>query len=311
MSEENNSSENLPEYLQPKKNRTPVFIIITALLLIAVVFFYYQSQQLEKENKRQQQEIATTILQLDSISNELEIRIQTIEELGGDIDTLEALKAQLEADKKQLLVDAEYTRGRIQRLNDRVDGYKELLLIKDEEIKELKIINEQLTVENTTLKVEKNQLNESLKQLEENKEELAQKVAVASRLEISGMKIIAINDRGRERDGGEYRNRHIKQLKIQFTVLENEIAPIEGKELLLRVIAPDGNVLFDVSRGSGSFTFENRELFYTAKQEILYDRNSQTVSFLYDKGSEYAIGQHKVEVYTDDYIMGNGDFAVK
>jgi len=311
MSEAQNPSTNPSEIEQPKKNRTPVFIIITILLLAAVIFFFYQNQKLEEESKRQQQEIATTILQMDSISTELDIRIQTIKELGGNIDTLEALKAELEADKKQLLVDAEYQRGRIERLNDRVDGYKELLLMKDEEIKELKVMNEQLTEENTTLKVEKNQLSDSIRRLEQNKQELAEKVATASRLEIGGMSINAISDRGKERDGGEYRNRHIEQLKIQFTVLENEIAPIEGKELLLRVVAPDGNVLFDVSRGSGSFTFENRELFYTAKQEILYDRNSQQVSFLYNKGSEYAIGQHKVEVYTDDYLMGKGNFVVK
>lgn len=312
MSEGQASSEKQqPLEPQKKSSRTPVFIIITILLLVAVVFFFYQNRQLQEETKRQQREIASKVLELDSISNELDVRIQTIQELGGDIDTLEALKAQLEADKKQLLVDAEYTRGRIQRLNNRVDGYKELLLQKDEEIEELKVLNVQLTEENTSLKVEKNILNDSIRRLEQNKLELAQKVATASRLEISEMEVIAINDRGKEKAGGEYRNRHIEQLKIQFTVLENEIAPIEGKELLLRVIAPDGNVLFDVSRGSGSFTFESRELFYTAKQEILYDRNNQEVSFLYNKGSEYAIGQHKVEVYTDDYLMGQGTFVVK
>ncbi|SNS79684.1 cell division protein ZapB [Ekhidna lutea] len=308
--EDQNSSEQ-PDYLKPKKNRTPVFIVITFLLLAAIVFFYYQNQQLEEERAQQQQEISNTYLKLDSVSNELEIRIQTIKELGGNIDTLEALKTQLEADKKQLLVDAQYQRGQITKLNNRVDGYKELLLLKDEEIEQLKVLNEQLSEENTTLKVEKNQLNQTVQQLEQNKQELASKVAVASRLEIEDMRINAINDNGKERDGGEYRNRHIEQLKIQFTVVENEIAPIEGKELLLRVIAPDGNVLFDVTRGSGSFTFENREMFYTAKQEILYDRNSQLVTFLYNKGSEYAVGQHKVEVYTDDYLMGKGSFMVK
>ncbi len=311
MSEVQPSSENKLPQEEPKKSRTPVFVIITLLLLASVIYFFYQNKQLQEESKRQQQEIAMKVLQLDSISDELDIRIQTIQDLGGDIDTLEALKAQLEADKKQLLVDAEYTRGRINRLNDRVDGYRELLLLKDEEIKELTVLNEQLTEENTTLKVEKNILNDSIRRLELNKQELIQKVATASRLEISGLEVVAINDRGKERAGGEYRNRHIEQLKIQFTVLENEIAPIEGKELLLRVVAPDGNVLFDVSRGSGSFTFENRELFYTAKEDILYDRNSQQVLFLYDKGSEYAIGQHKVEVYTDDYLMGTGSFVVK
>jgi len=308
---EDNKSADQPSYMKPKKNRTPIFIVVTFLLLVAVVFFYYKNQQLESERARQQKEISDTYLKLDSVSNELDIRIQAIKELGGEIDTLETLKAQLEADKKQLLVAAEYQRGRIDRLNNRVEGYKELLLIKDEEIKQLKVLNEQLAEENTTLKVEKNQLNDSIRRLEQNKQELASKVAYASRLQIKGMTINAINSRGKERDGGEYRNRHIEQLKIQFTVVENEIAPIEGKELLLRVIAPDGNVLFDVTRGSGSFTFENREMFYTAKQEILYDRNSQQVTFLYTKGSDYAVGQHKVEVYTDDYLMGKGAFMVK
>ena len=308
---ENQKEEKQPDLITPKKNKTPVFIIVISLLLIVVFFFYSQNQRLEAEKKQQQKEIADTYLKLDSVSNELDLRIDEIRALGGDIDTLEALKAQLEADKKQLLVDAEYQRGQISRLNDRVDGYKELLLIKDEEIEQLKVLNTQLTEENTTLKVEKNELNESIQKLQENTEELQEKVAQASRLEIQGVKVIAINDRGKERDNEEYRNRHIEQLKIQFTVLENEIAPIEGKELLIRVVAPNGNVLFDVTRGSGSFTFDKRELFYTAKQEILYDRNSQLVTFFYEKGSEYAIGQHTVEVYTDDYLMGKGAFTVK
>ncbi len=309
--EENSTPENQPSYMKPKKNRTPVFIVITFMLLAAVVFFYYQNQQLQGEKEKQFQEILLTQAKLDSIGNELDIRIQTIKELGGEVDTLVAIKAQLEADKKQLLVDAQYQRGQISKLNNRVDGYKELLLIKDEEIKQLKVLNDQLAEENTTLKVEKNQLNQTVQQLEENKKELASKVAYASRLQIESMQVNAINDNGKERDGGEYRNRHIQQLKIQFTVVENEIAPIEGKELLLRVIAPDGNVLFDVTKGSGSFTFENREMFFTAKQEILYDKKSQLVTFLYTKGSEYAVGQHKVEVYTNDYLMGKGSFMVK
>ena len=308
---ETNSPENQPFYVKPRKNRTPVFIVVIFLLLAAIAFFYYQNQQLEEKWARQEQEISDTYLKLDSVANELEVKIQTIMELGGEVDTLQALKVQLEEDKRQLLNKDKNQRNQIAKLNNRVDGYKELLLVKDEEIEQLKVLNEQLTDQNSTLKVEKNQLNQIVQQLEENKKELTSKVTYASRLQIEGLQINAINNKGKERDGGEYRNRHIQQLKIQFTVVENEIAPIEGKELLLRVIAPDGNVLFDVTRGSGSFTFENREMFYTAKQEILYDRNNQSVTFLYNKESDYTVGQHKIEVYTDDYLMGKGSFMVK
>lgn len=308
--EENSSTENQPDYLKPKKNRTPLFLILIFILVAVIYFFYDQNKSLEAERVQQEQEISNTYLKLDSISSELDQKISTIKELGGNIDTLTALKQQLENDKRSLLSREKNQRNQLTRLNDRVDGYKELLLIKDSEIIELKKINEVLAEENTTLKVEKNQLNKSIQQLEKNKEELAGKVAVASRLQIEGMKILAVSEGGREREA-EFRNRHINQLKIQFSVLENKIAPIEGKELLLRVIAPDGNVLFDVTRGSGSFTFEGREMFFTAKQEILYDKKSQLVTYLYSKGNAYSIGQHRVEVYTDNYLMGKGTFMVK
>lgn len=291
-------------------NRTPIFIGVSVVLVGIIAFFIWQNQQLKAERERQKQEISETYLKLDSISDELEQRIVIIEELGGEIDTLVALKEQLEEDKKSLLAQDKNQRKQIEQLKGRVAGYKELLLLKDEEIAQLTEINQKLTKENTNLKVEKNQLNQSIQKLQQNTEKLEGKVAVASRLEIQGLAVYAIDQSGKERKN-EFRNRHINQLKIEFTVLDNDIAPIEGKDLLLRIIAPDGNALFDVTRGSGSFTFKGRELFYTAKKEILYDKNSQLVSYSYDKGSEYSIGQHKVEVYTDDYVMGRGTFRVK
>ncbi|MEP5611737.1 MAG: chromosome segregation protein SMC [Cyclobacteriaceae bacterium] len=309
--EENKSRETVVVKSDPKpKNRAPIITGVLVILLATIFFFVWKNMELEEERVRQDQEIADTYLKLDSVSTELDLRIETITELGGEIDTLVALKAQLEDDKKNLLVRQKNQRTQITKLNERVSGYRELLLIKDQEIEELKVLNVKLVEENTTLKVEKNELNQSITKLQQNTEELASKVAVASRLQIEGLAVYAVNDSGKERLR-EFRNRHINTLKIQFTVLDNEIAPIEGKELLLRVTAPDGNVLFDVTRGSGSFTFEGRELFYTAKQEILYDKNSQLVTYQYDKGSDYDIGQHKVEVYTDDYLMGVGMFMVK
>ena len=104
----------------------------------------------------------------------------------------------------------------------------------------------------------------------------------------------------------EFRNRHIDKLKVEFSVMKNEVAPIGAKDLLLRIVGPDGNVLFDVTKGSGSFAYEGREIFFTERQEILYDKNRQKVTYLYDKGSDYDIGRHQVEVYTDGYLMGKG-----
>ncbi len=292
------------------QNRNIVIGLVIFALLGAAVYFFMQSRTLAEEKEQRERELNQAVLQLDSLSTEMDKQIATIEELGGEIDTLMSVRAQLEQEKKDLLDLDKRRQKNITALRNRVDGYKELLLLKDEEIKQLKVLNDELLTENTNLKVEKNELNETLQNINEEKAELEEQVALAGRLVVEGLRVFAVSSRGKEREA-EFRNRHIEQLKVGFYVSENNLAPIEGKELLVRIVAPDGNVLFDVSRGSGSFFFESRELFYTAKKEILYDRSRQEVTLLYDKGSEYAIGQHWVEVYTDEYLMGKGFFTVK
>ncbi len=302
--------ETQPSPEKKQKDLTLVFVGIALLLIGVIVFYYYQNQKLEEQNIAQTEEMNSTLLRLDSISSELNKKILTISQLGGEIDTLLKVQAQLEADKKDLITQRNSERNYSQNLKERVSGYKELLLLKDEEISELKKIAEKLMTENTELKEEKQVLNKSLENINQEKVKLQEKVAVASKLKIEGMKVFAVNSSGKEREGS-FKNRHVEQLKITFTIGENSVAPTEGKELLIRIVAPDGNVLFDVARGSGSFTFDGRELFYTQKQEILYDKKSQSVTLFYKKGSEYAEGKHQVEVYTDNYLMGKGSFEVQ
>lgn len=295
-----------------KKNKdlTPYFIVMGLVLIAIIAFFFIQNKNLEEEKALQQQELNNTIIQLDSISTELNNRILTISQLGGEIDTLQKVQLQLEADKKSLLRQRNSERNYSASLKDKVAGYQELLLIKDEEIKQLQKLAEELLTENTELKEEKQVLNQSIEEINQQKAQLEEKVAFASRLSVGGLKAFAVNSSGKEREG-KFKNRHISQLKIAFSVNENSVAPIEGKELLIRIVAPDGNVLFDVARGSGSFTYEGREMFFTQKQEILFDKKSQLVTLFYKKGSEYAEGKHTLEVYTDEYLMGKGSFIVE
>jgi cell division protein ZapB len=312
MSESVVENSDMDQGTPENSNRKRYIIIgsILAVLSATIIFLLIQKNNLEEERRQQDEALNTAYLQLDSISNELDERILTISKLGGEIDTLLNIKEQLETEKKALLDQEKRRQLTIRDLQDKVDGYQELLLIKDEEIKQLTEINEQLLAENSDLKVETQNLNQSIQSINAEKSELASKIALVSRLKVEDMMVSAVSDRGRERER-EFRNRHIDQIKIQFSVSENQVAPIEGKDLLIRIVAPDGNVLFDVTRGSGTFMFEGREMFFTSKKEILYDRTQQVVELYYDKGSDYAIGQHQVEVYTDDYLMGRGSFIVK
>src|SRR5690606_15558654 len=111
------------------------------------------------------------------------------------------------------------------------------------------------------------QLADTISQLNQSKQELASKVAIASQLKAENIQILGLNDRNKERES-PFRNRQLSKLKIVFNLAENEVAPIEGKKIMIRIIDENGQVLFDVARGSGTFMYNGKEEFYTAAQEI-------------------------------------------
>ena len=295
-----------------KKSNYKVLIIafIAILLIINGVKFYLDYQK----DKEQEAKIANveaerdeTLNRLESISNELDMKIEEINKLGGDVEELRRVREELETEKEQIRKAAYIEAG---RLKSKVQGYETLLKKQDEEIARLKVVNEELLSENTGLKTEKIKLSDSLTTLTKTQQKLGQKVAIASRLKAENVKVFALNKREKEREG-EFRNRQIEQLKVQFNLAENNVAPIEGKDIKIRIVGPEGDVLFDVARGSGTFMNEGEEKFFTANQEILFDNTRQQLTFVYEKGSDYKEGKHTVEIYADDYKIGSGTFTVK
>ena len=306
-----NAENASPEPSPKRSNKVPVIIAFMAIVIIIQGIKIYLDTK-EKQDVRTQlitteEELATTMQRLTEISAELDEKIAQVEKLGGDVADLEQAKGEIE---EELRRNKRATGKEIKALKDRVEGYELLLRNKDEEIAKLQSVNKELLTENRSLKTEQNRLGDSLNRLSQSKEELATKVAIASQLKAENIRIVALNDRGRERPT-PFRSKQIEQLKVEFNLAENSVAPIEGKKIMIRIIDENGQVIFDVARGSGTFIYQGKEEFYTAAQEVLFDNTRQKLTFLYDKGSEYAPGNYTMEIYTDDYMMGRGEFVVK
>ena len=308
MTQQKNETE------KKKNNKLGLIIAFLAILVIIQGVKWYLDHQKKNELKTElanrDVELEETYNKLESISNELELKIEEISKLGGDVEELRLAKEELEAERDKLQESSDVGWARLYKIRDKVEGYETLLREKDEEIERLTAVNEELLSENTGLKVTQNVLSDSIQELAETSEKLGEKVALASTLKAENIKISAVNKRGREREG-EFRNRNIESLKVGFSLAENSVAPIEGKDIRIRIVEPEGNVLFDVSHGSGTFMVEGREEFYTAVQEILFDNTKQQITFLYDKGSEYITGDHVVEIYADEDLIGSKAFTVK
>ncbi|MCU0383349.1 MAG: chromosome segregation protein SMC [Cyclobacteriaceae bacterium] len=294
-----------------KNNKSTLLIIFLVLIIIAQwAKIYYDSLE-KKETQSQlastEEELATTMQRLEEIKTELDQKITEIEKLGGDITELQKAKEEVE---KQLASKTKATGKLIKELRSKVEGYEELLKLKDEEIDKLKSVNKELLTENTTLKTQKNELGDSINRLEKKRSDLQSKVLLASQLKAENFRIVAVSEKNKERES-PFRAKYIDKLKVEFSLAENKVAPIEGKKVMIRIVDENGQVIFDVARGSGTFIYNGKEEFYSASQEILFDNTKQKLIYLYDKGSEFTSGVYQVEVYTDDYLMGKGTFEVK
>ena len=307
-----NTGVNRPIFEEERSDkRTKIIIgVLAAALLTAIIFiiFGYKKQgELKREGDLTKQELMDASAKLEALGIELDQKIEEIQKLGGDIEELQLAREEIEKEKETLRKSSNV---QISRLRERVKGYETLLKDKDEEIAKLRVIADSLMSENTTLKTQQNEMQEVLTTMEEDKGKLEEQVAFAGRLQAENIKVYAVNKRGKEREG-EFKSRQIEKLKMEFNIGENNVAPIEGKEILVRVIEPAGNVIFDVATGSGTFMIDGREDFYTVKQDILFDNTKQTLTFLYQKPTEFEPGQYTLEIYTEDYVMGSRNFTVK
>lgn len=305
------SNEESPENKKSSDNGKNILIFILVILVILSGMKLYQDS---KDRTQKSEEIlilsednSELNMRIDSMTFQLDLRINEIEKLGGEVDSLVAIKDQLIVERNS---DKKRSATEIASLNKKIDGYSVLLKDKDGEIIKLREINEQLYTENKDLKSTKAEIEEEVVKLNIKQQELEEKVTVASTLKAENIEIAAVNSRGRERTG-RFRNRQLEKLKISFTLGDNKVTEAGTKDIYVQVFTPNNQVIFDIAKGSGTFNLEGREEFFTAKQDILFDNSQQQLTYYYEKGSDYSSGVYQVKVYADGSLIGSETFEVR
>jgi regulator of replication initiation timing len=225
------------------------------------------------------------------------------------------LKKELEkiiAERDKFKVQA-IAASQIPALRSKIKEYESKISALMQELDEAKKERELLYSQNLTLKKEKQALTDSINNIMNVKEKLEEKIAIASILKADNFKVTVLTKKGKEKEDDEmsYKAKNIDRIKITFNVFENKLAKVETKTFYLRVLGPDGAVLYDENSGGGSVEVEGKDVYFTAKQDLLYDGKKQTVTFLYRKNSEWKKGKHTVEVICEGQKIGSGTFTVR
>ena len=316
---------------QTNTNSSRSFLIIALLALAALnvllLYFWYQ----EKENNKTKdatiaaktEEVLVTKMKLDSISAQLDAKIAEIQQLGGSVDSLLKVKEQVEKDRVRI---RDVNNFDARAYNRKISQYESLLAEKDEEIARLReengILTEQntaLTAANVNLQAERQELSDTVvsyaakaRTVQTQNRELTDKVTIAAALHADDIMVTSLNAKGKEQDGGSYKARRLDKVKVSFKLDPNPLTQQNAKDIYLRILDPAGAVISDMATGSGEFTYASKEMVYTAMQRIDYTNNGQQINFVYGRGGQrFNEGRHLIEIYSEGFRIGQGEFTVK
>ncbi len=317
--------------MEESTQKNGIWKVLVAILAIVAGLLGYMLNDAKTKNKDQDQiinqkveELASARVRLDSVGSQLDAKIAQIKALGGNVESLEAAKRQLESDKVQLKKVNTFSK---QKYDVKIADFVILLEAKDAELVQLKrenttlvaknkdlfTQNSTLTNENMGLKTDKQGLADSVDNAYRRNRELAAKVTRASALQAQFVQAIALSDKNKERDGGVYRASKVDKIKVIFQIQPNPIAKQDIKTIFMRVLDPDGAMLYDSAVGSGNFDMFGKESTYTAKKDIQFQNNGQGVEIIYGRGTaiQYREGHYKIELYSEGFKIGEGSFDIK
>ncbi|WP_080059644.1 hypothetical protein [Spirosoma aerolatum] len=293
-------------------------IIMTGLAGVSSYLYFDQKKVSENQEvtiSERVEELSTTRVKLDSISTALDAKIAEVQKLGGDVSELEKMKVQLEQDKAAL---KRGNRVSIAKYEAKIKQYEAFLAEKDTLIAGLQRENVTLATnvktldeENTGLKTNRQQLRDSVNTFVAQNNELSTKVTRAAALKAQNVKVFAVNSKGKVKEDDAYKAKKLDKIKVVYTLLDNPLTKEEAKDVYVRVLDPDGAVVSDMANGSGTFTVDGNETIYTTKQTVNYTNNNQNVELLYSRGIPYKPGKYTVELYSEGFRIGSGEFAIR
>jgi hypothetical protein len=293
------------------KNLVLVFLVL--LVLISGTKLYLDHLNSTKQTTEisaltVENEVLST--RLDSVEKQLNIRIQELEKLGANVTELRFLQDQLIQEKKS---NTQRSAREIEALNQRIKDLSNLLVQKDKEISQLQERFQAVSSENEVLKNNQSELEKEVTQINLQKQELATKVAEASKLKVTGIQVSGMNARGKALDGKgkSFKKKQIKGIQVLIQLADNSVAEKGNRTAYLQVVGPNKLPIFDLAKGSGKANWTGNEEFYTAKQEFWFDTKEQTLEFFYEKGSPYSPGNYEVKLYVDKQYLGSSSFVVE
>ena len=285
---------------------------VLLVLIIALLLFRETSHSRQVEELQQQQEqleLANQQLQLsieyDQLNNEFAQYENQTALLANDsiVQKYSAARAQVEKLLQELKNEKNKSAAQISKLKGEIETLKGILRTYVEQINELKQENQQLSEENQQVKAENRQLSQTVETVQASNKQLNERMTLAEKLNVTGVQLTPLKKNGKT----EKNVTKAAQLRVSFTVPQNNSTPVGQKVFYLRIINPEGDLLGN----AGSFRFEGSTVGCTALKGIEYAGEEVHDQFYWNVTSTLTPGTYTVEIFTDGYRLCSRSFTLK
>ncbi|MDO4319291.1 MAG: hypothetical protein Q4C34_01830 [Bacteroidales bacterium] len=216
----------------------------------------------------------------------------------------ETARLQIEKLQQELRSQKNKSAAEIRKLKDEITTLRNLLRHYVEEIARLNQENEALRTENAEIKNRNEQLSSRVEATSRQNQVLSERMTLAEKLNVTGLNLTALNKKGKN----EKKVQKATQLRVTFTIPQNNSTPVGEKTIYLRIVSPSGQLL----GGAGTFPFEGAQLQCTAKKVVEYaGEEIGGVTIYWDVNTALSAGQYTVELFADNYRLISRSFELR
>jgi hypothetical protein len=252
-----------------------------------------------------------------NLSDTLDVKKTQIQQYMGRTAELDEVIANnqllIEQEKKQiagLLHRGTLTEAELSKAKGMIAMYESSIADMTKQISDLTAENHQLTNQNGELAQNLDQERMNTSHLTDVNKGLAQKVDLASLLQLSKVDVEAIKMRHNGKEVPVKRVKAAEELKISFETGRNRVLDPGTVSLYVRIINPKGETIAIADQGSGTIPLADSPapVQYSKKADIDWDRTSKKVIVYWGQNITDP-GTYRVQVYQKGYMVGEG--AVK
>jgi chaperonin cofactor prefoldin len=257
-----------------------------------------------------QAEFTVVSAKADSLTqNNLQLQ-GSLAERSTEIQTLKGNISSILRKKNATAAELTDAKKMINELNGKINGlFVEIEKLKGEN-QELTTSNQQLNTDKTQLTTDKQNLETNLTKTNTEKQQLADKVDVASTLEANNIGILAINLKNSGKEKETNTAKRADYMRVVFSVDANRVTPTGAKEFYVVISGPDGKVF---NEGGKFTTREDGEKEFTNKVVVPYEQGKPMppVSFNWKKSDKFVEGDYKIAIYNNGFKIGEGVKTLK